>query len=391
MECLLTGTTSVVDDVWCENGISLESTDAIMDAYDELGIRAWVTANLGDRPITEIDPFLEEYLTADQQDELTGSFVYDADRALSICEAALRRHNDPGTGNRVRFAMGASGPQQCTDGLLERIWEMARSWRVPVVSHVLETRAQAVASKLSYGMTIVEHLDRLGCLDDLTHIVHGIWLTSSDIELLASRGATVVHNPTSNLRLGSGICPLRELLDNGVNVALGSDGTCTNDSQNIFLEMRLAGCLHAAVGPDYAEWVQATDVFEMATMGGAKAVGLDGVLGEIEPGCMADLVLLDENSTAFAPLNDVVKNVVFAEHGQSVRTVLVDGTVVVDDGRVIAVDQDDVWEEAREHARRFFSDNEQGYQRMRDLLPAFEKAYRRAHEYPWYPSRYIRE
>ena len=388
MECLLTGTTTVVDDVWHENDLAAENIDAVIGAYDQLGMRAWVTANLSDRPATSIDPFLAEFLTPEQYDELS-NFSYDTERALAISEDALQRYNSPGLDSLARFAMGASGPQQCTDAFLQQIWEMARRWGVPVVSHVLETRVQAIIGKVSYGMTLVERLEQLDCLDSLTHIVHGIWLTPLDIELLAARNATVVHNPISNLRLGSGVSPVRELLDNGVNLALGTDGTCTNDNQNLFLEMRLAGCLHAAVGPDYSRWVQANEAFEMATLGGAAAVGQEGVLGEVEPGFKADLVLLDENSTAFVPLNDPVRNLVFAEHGQSVRTVLVNGEVVVEDGRLTRVDQEAVWEEAREHARQFFADNEEGYRRLRNFVPAFEKAYQKAQERDWSPSRYV--
>lgn len=388
MECLLTGTTTVVDDVWHENNLTAENIDTIMDSYNQLGMRAWVTANLGDRSPTETDPFLVEFLTREQYADLD-NFRYDTERALAISEDALRRYNSPESDGLVRFAMGASGPQQCTDAFLQDIWELARRWQVPVVSHVLETRVQAITARISYDMTLVERLDELECLDSLTHIVHGIWLTPSDIELLATRNSSVIHNPISNLRLGSGVSPIPDLLDKGVNVALGTDGTCTNDNQNLFLEMRLAGCLHAAIGPDHARWVQANDAFEMATLRGAAALGQEGALGEIEPGFKADLVLLDENSTAFVPINDPVRNLVFAEHGQSVRTVLVNGEIVVEDGRLTRVDQEAVWEEAREYARQFFAHNEDGYRRMRALVPAFEKAYIKAQKHDWSPSRYI--
>ena len=389
IESLLTGSTSLIDDVWYENTIDSDSIHAVMGAYEELGIRAWVTANLGDLPVTDIDPFLKESLDPNQYRMLAEAFTFDPNQALSICEDALGQYNSPRSDGLVRFVMGASGPQQCTEGFLQQIWEMARRWQVPVVCHMLETRAQAVTGELSYGMTLVEYLDRLGCLDTHSLLVHGVWLTPSDIELLGERGTTVIHCPTSNLRLGSGVCPVPALLDSGVNVALGTDSTSTSDTQNLFLELRLAGCLHAAVGPDYSKWVQPNDAFTMATLGGAAAVGQEGALGEVEPGFRADLVLLDENSAAFVPLNDPVKNIVFAEYGQSVRTVLVDGRVVVEDGCLVTLDQEEIWREAREHARQYFADNEGGFRSSDSFLPAFREAYWKAQNHPWSPSRYI--
>ncbi|MFC2031102.1 amidohydrolase family protein [Chloroflexota bacterium] len=389
IESLLTGSTSLIDDIWYENTIDSDSIHTVMGAYEELGIRAWVTANLGDLPVTDIDPLLKESLDPNQYRVLAEAFTFDPDQALSICEDALERYNGPRSDGLVRFVMGASGPQQCTEGFLQRIWEMARRWQVPVVSHLLETRAQAITGEIRYGMTLVEYLHRLGCLDKHSLLVHGIWLTPSDVDLLSTSGATVIHCPTSNLRLGSGVCPVPALLNSGVNVALGTDSTSTSDTQNLFLELRLAGCLHAAEGPDYSNWVQPDDAFAMATLGGAAAVGQEGTLGEIEPGFKADLVLLDENSTAFAPLNDPVKNIVFAEYGQSVRAVIVDGRVVVEDGCLVTLDQQEIWREAREHARHYFACNESGFRSSDSLLPAFKEAYWRAQGHSWSPSRYI--
>lgn len=376
MEGLKTGSTCFLDDCYHLDGVRPEAIDTVLGAYERIGARAGVTANLSDRPMPDTVPFVRDYLDQALYNEITRAHKFDADEALACCEAAIGRYNS--IAGRVRFAMAASGPQRCTDALLQRIWEIAERHRVPCVTHVLETRTQAIASEIEYGETLVAHMARLGCLTPRTVLIHGVWVTDEDITAIAESGATVVHNPTSNLRLGSGVAPVRKLLDAGVRLALGTDGISTNDSLNLLLEMRLAGCLHNIKGQPHEQWLDAHEVFSMATIGGAQAVGLDRDLGLIEPGMLADLTLLDANSTALVPLNEPVRNIVHAEYGQSVRTVLVGGEVVVKDGRLTRIDEKEILGRAREAADRFFTDNAEAFARVAEFLPAFEEAFERA-------------
>jgi len=163
----------------------------------------------------------------------------------------------------------------------------------------------------------------------------------------------------------------------------------SNDAQNVFLEMRLAGCLHNIKGAPYTQWVGAPEAFSMGTVGGAAAVGMGDELGEIEPGRQADLCLLNLDSPAYVPLNDPVQNIVFSEYGQSVRTVLVAGEVVVEDGRVTGVDEARLYDEARDAAARFFSDNKDAFDRLAEFVPAFEAAYARARQLQGPRSRLV--
>lgn len=376
IEGLRTGTTCFLDDCYHIDSLRPEGIDAVMSAYDAIGARAWVTANLSDRPMPDTIPFVREHLAPQLYEDIVGTRTFSAAAALEICEDAILRYNKPG--QRVRVAMAASGPQRCSDDFLRAIWDVAGRHDVPCVCHVLETRVQAITGPLFYGETLIAHMARLGCLTPRTIIAHAIWVTDDDIDAIARSGASVVHNPTSNLRLGSGVAPVPTMLVRGINVALGSDGMTSNDAQNLFLEMRLAGCLHNIKGAPYAQWVGGAEAFSMATVGGATALGMADSLGQIEPGMGADLSLLDVDSPAYVPLNEPVQNIVFSEYGQSVRTVMVAGEVVVDDGRLVRLDESEFYGEARDAAARFFRDNKDAFDRLSDYVPAFEAAYARA-------------
>jgi cytosine/adenosine deaminase-related metal-dependent hydrolase len=160
------------------------------------------------------------------------------------------------------------------------------------------------------------------------------------MDLLASSGASAVHNPASNLKLGSGVAPVAKLKARGVNVALGTDGGDTSDSYSIFEQMRLAAFLSRIVAEDPHNWITAFDALRMGTANGAQAVpAWRGKIGKIKPGYRADLVLLKPN-LQLRPLRDIVNQLVFCETGQSVDTVLVDGKVVVEGGRLLGVDEE---------------------------------------------------
>ena len=206
--------------------------------------------------------------------------------------------------------------------------------------HLAETKAQQVIGKKIYGTSLLRHLDSIGILAANVSLAHSIWIEPEDIELFAERGVTPVHNPASNLRLGSGLAPMKEFLAAGVHVALGTDGAASNDGQNMFDALRLAALIHNGAGTDFNQWVTAIQALGMAMRNGARALGLDA--GILAAGKLADLVLLRRDTPAFTPLNDVMGQLVFCENGSSVDTVIVNGEVVVQGGRVTRVDESEV-------------------------------------------------
>jgi cytosine/adenosine deaminase-related metal-dependent hydrolase len=200
-----------------------------------------------------------------------------------------------------------------------------------------------------YGRTMAEHLAAVGALDRRTTFAHGIWLTESDIALLGSTGASVSHNPLANLKLGAGVAPYRMLLDAGVTVGLGSDGLC-NGSARLLDVIRLAALLHNVSTPDYGRWPTVSEVLTSATAGSAKSTLVDGVTGTIEVGKAADLVIYDLTGIPFTPLNDLRNHLVFSEDGSSIETVIVDGRVVLDQGKITTVDEAGLLAQFRELA-----------------------------------------
>ncbi|MGB0091582.1 MAG: amidohydrolase family protein, partial [Solirubrobacteraceae bacterium] len=189
---------------------------------------------------------------------------------------------------------------------------------------------------------------------------HGVWLGAEEIRLLAGARATVAHNPASNLRLGNGIAPVRVMLDSALNVALGSDGSLRSDNQALFEAMRLAALVSRADPlSEPTRWLDAEEVFERATVGGAQAIGWDGQIGLIEPGRRADLVLLRADSMFLKPRNNLLNALAFAETGAAVDTVFVDGRMVVHSGQVTGVDEPRIRDRAQESVERLAHANRQ--------------------------------
>ncbi len=214
--------------------------------------------------------------------------------------------------------------------------------------HAVETRLQAHIVQQMLGKGGITFLEQEGILRSGTSLAHCIWMGPGDLERLAQSGATVVHNPVSNMRLGSGIFPLREAIRKGVYVALGSDGSASNDTQNMFGILKLTGLLHNQATIDYVDWPRAHTIIDLTTKGGASALGLASELGRIAPGQLADIVLLDIQTPAFFPLRDPALHLIYCEDGTSVDTVIVNGQIVVERGIVRTIDELALREELRE-------------------------------------------
>jgi cytosine/adenosine deaminase-related metal-dependent hydrolase len=229
---------------------------------------------------------------------------------------------------------------------------------------------------------MLRHLAERGFLSRRANLVHAIWLEPEDLDLIAANEAAVVHNPVSNARLGSGLCRLPEMIARGVRVALGTDSACCNDSNNLLDTMKWAALVHNNTTSIFADWVGPERAFTLATRGGADALGLGAVTGAIAVGLAADLTLLRLNSPGFAPLIDPVRQLVQAENGAAVDTVLVAGEVVLRDGRATRIDEHALWAEAGELAARRLSINKGVYAAAAELSEPIRRMYRRIDQEP---------
>jgi cytosine/adenosine deaminase-related metal-dependent hydrolase len=257
---------------------------------------------------------------------------------------------------------------------------------------MLETKTQAVTGPEFYGPgeSVVSYAKRHGILTHRTAIAHGIWLTDRDVELIAEAGATVVHNVVSNHRLCSGIAPIRQLMDAGVNLALGSDGMSSNDSFNMFDVLKMAGQVHSVTDPDYTRYPRAKHVLKWATAGGARSALLQDQVGAIAPGMKADVVLYDLKTTSFIPRGELPIHLVYAEHGQSIRQVFINGKLVVAEGQVVTVDESALLAELQDLLPEYDAERAALYQQADRLLPAMTATYQRAMAQPLPIERFTR-
>lgn len=240
----------------------------------------------------------------------------------------------------TRITYGPVAPQWCTRDALEAM-AGADASQVGVHTHLLESRAQRDHLDRALRGSVVSWLDDLGLVSDRSCFAHGVWLREDEIELLAARGARVIHNPSCNLRLGNGIAPLGDMLSRGISVAIGTDDMTLDDDEDLFREARLAGSL-ARIGN---HWLSAETLVNMLTYQGAAVAGFADVTGTIEPGKRADLVLLDARALDGAtesPLVDACALVIGRASASTVSSVMIGGRMVLDDGRHVGIDMHDV-------------------------------------------------
>ncbi len=376
MESLRGGVTTICDNFFDPPIHSVERLGVVFDAYEAAGIRASVASAVMNLNLLDTLPGARDILPPEVQKSIGEYSPLRVSDYVEFCNAAFSTLD--GRAGRLRFILSPSGPQRCTPELMLACDELARAHGVPFHIHVLETKTQAVTGTLLHNKTLIRHLHDLGLLHRGVTIAHAVWITDADITLMGEAGCTVVHNTLSNLKLGSGIAPIRRLLDAGVAVALGTDGMSSNDTVRLFDVMRTAALLHNVSGPDYSSWLGATDILKAATIDGAKSMMLDDVTGSLAVGKRADLLILKLNGYDFTPLNDVARQLVYCENGGSIETVMVNGAVVCHAGRLTNVDEAAVMAEIREIVPAYLARHAKTEARNRFLEPYFAEIHRRA-------------
>jgi 5-methylthioadenosine/S-adenosylhomocysteine deaminase len=366
IEMVRSGATCVVDFLYELNGFTEESLRAIVDAYRDLGLRALIALGMGDRAYHETVVLDEQLVERSLIDRLEQDKPPSWQEWEEFSRVAVERYHRPDEG--ISIGLGPSGPQRCTDAMLSGCAALADELGVPIHIHVLETRMQAVSGQRMYGKTLPEHMAAIGFLGPRVSFEHGIWLTDHDIELVRDAGVTIVHNPVSNMKLGSGICPVPTLLKKGVTVALGTDGMSSNDGNDMFAALKVAGLLHKLWEIDYEEWLGAREAWTMATAGGAVAAGDPDGLGRIEAGRRADLVLLDLDTIPFTPFNDPLRQTVFGSTTLAVDSTMIAGRWVVRGGKVTGIDEAAVLAEGREVGVELLARHDEAFRAGEALL-----------------------
>jgi len=372
MEMLKNGATTVLDHFFGNQSCRFLGAGAAIQAMRDLGLRHVVALTLSDKNYEETIPLensVSQVTTEIQR--MSASEAKETQAWIDDCEAFIETFHAP---EKLTIACpGPSAVQRCTDRLLIGSAELARKRKLPIHIHLAETKPQAVMGQRIYGTSLLRHLDEIGVLDEKMSLAHAIWVEPEDVNLFAKRGATPVHNPASNLRIGSGLAPLKEYLSAGVSVALGTDGAASNDGQNMFDAVRLATLIHNQAGSDFNDWIAPRQAIAMATRNGARAFGIDA--GAIAPGKLADIVLLQRDTAAFTPLNDVLGQIVFCENGASVHSVLVDGEFVVEAGRLTKVDEAEVLHLATQARLRLDASIKREFAAAKTMEPSLTEMY----------------
>jgi 5-methylthioadenosine/S-adenosylhomocysteine deaminase len=250
----------------------------------------------------------------------------------------------------VNVAIQPHAVYTCSPDLLKQCGELAERLDTRLIIHLSETPREVADCEAKYGATPVEHLHKLGLVTSRLLADHGVVLTDADLDILVAGGAGVAHCPESNMKLASGIAPVVDLLNRGVPVGLGTDGCASNNNLDLLQEMDTAAKLQKVHRLDPTA-LPASQTLDLATVNGAKVLGLEKEVGALASGMKADLVVVDLNQPHLTPIYDPYSQLVYDATGADVQTVLVHGRVVVQDRRLLTFDLEETLARARELAR----------------------------------------
>lgn len=268
------------------------------------------------------------------------------DAQLRKTEEIRKRWKESG---RVNVAVACHAPYTCSDELIRQAKKYANKHDLIFHIHAAETRKEVFDLLKTKKMRAIEYLDYLDVIDEKTILAHASWVTKREIGIVAKKGAHISSNTISNLKLATGgICPLLEYKNAGVNITLATDGASSNNSLNMFETMKIASLLQKHSHWD-ATAISAQDAFDFATINGAKALGINA--GSIEEGKLADIVLLKIDSN-LVPIHDIVENIVYAGNPSNVAYVIIDGKVVLRNGRLAFFDENEAKKQVQARAER---------------------------------------
>lgn len=313
-EMLLSGTTTCCDGYFYESKVA----EAVMEA----GLRAVLAQGVIDFPAPGIP-----------------------DPSRNIDQAAAFLEQWSGQTPRISPSVFCHSPYTCSEETLRKAKAAASSKDCLFQIHVAETRYERDQSLAEHGMTPIKYLDALGVLDDQTLLVHAIWIDDRDIEIIADRGAKISVTTESEMKLASGIAPVPRCLKAGILLGLGTDGCGSNNDLDLFQEMDVTAKLHKVNSLDSSA-MDAETVLTLATIGGARAIGLEKEIGSLEVGKQADVIVIDTAKPHLVPMFDPVSHIVYAVNGSDIRDVIVAGEILVRNRELLTLDLADVLERA---------------------------------------------
>lgn len=255
--------------------------------------------------------------------------------------------------DRITFALAPHAPYTCGPDFVAQIAAQAKDLDLPIHTHLGESRDEIKQLREKYNMMPFEYMHAAGLFELPVLAAHCVHMTESDMQLAATHGMTVVTNPVSNLKLGNGIAPVKKMLEHGINIALGTDGAASNNSQNMLRELGYLCLLHKGVNED-AAFMSAAQGLQIATAGGSKALGLDSQIGSIEAGKLADLTMLNCDQAHWTPQSNPLAALCYGAQGSDVELTMVQGEVLYENSQLIKIDEERVRYEAQKIAERLW-------------------------------------
>jgi 5-methylthioadenosine/S-adenosylhomocysteine deaminase len=345
-----------------------QDSEAIIRAYEDIGMRVSYCYALREQNhlVYEANEQFVERVPAELRPALTqyfAGFQMPASETVALFEHLYTKHQGK---ERVKIQIAPSNLQWCADESLAMLADAAQKHGVPIHMHLVETPYQKEYARRRGGGTSVDYIERFGLLGPHMTLGHAVWLSESDLDKLASTGTSVCHNCSSNLRLRSGVLPLNRIEARGINTAIGTDDMGVNDDQDMLQEMRMVLCAHREPGMDDRVPTMA-QVFRMATSGGAKTTPYGETIGSLEAGKAADMVLIDWKQISepyLDPETPTLNAVIHRAKTRGVRTVIVGGEIVYQDGKFTRVDRDNALREFSDILKRPLTDDEKNRRRL---------------------------
>ena len=354
-ELVLKGCTAAYD-LFAEVPLpTADGMDATAEAYATIGMRAVIAPMVADITLFDAIPGLRDALPEAQRAEVDRLRLAPHEQTLAAMRGILAGWR---WGSKdIRAAVAPTIPHHCSDAFLCGCRDLARDFGTGLHTHLGESKVQALTGIRRYGKTLLAHMDSLGLIGPGFTAAHGVWMDADDLKRLRDAGGALAHNPGSNMKLGNGMFRLRQALDLGVTVGIGTDGSSSSDHQNMYEAMRIASVLSKVLTPDPKAWASVEEVYQAATQGSAKALGFEDI-GAIAPGMKADIVFLDLSAINWIPHRWSVNQMVHVEDGSSLRHVMIGGRFVVKDRNILTIDLAKLAREAEEARERLDALNE---------------------------------
>lgn len=260
--------------------------------------------------------------------------------------------------DRLGFMLGPHAPYTCDDGFMRIVSEEAKKNHMRIHVHLSESVSEIQQIQEKYGCTPIEMAQQNGLFDVPAIAAHCVQATDRDLDILKEKGVSVVTNPASNMKLGNGFAPVAAMLEKGINVCLGTDGAASNNSLNLFHELSLLTLIHKGVNKT-PQCVSAREGFRIATINGARALGLEREIGSIEAGKKADLAILNLNTPSLTPRNNLIAGLSYSANGSEVETVIIDGKITMEDRKILTIDEELVYKKINEIISRMGLDKKE--------------------------------